>query len=256
MSAARRLEDLVEEARLARLDEQAARNIVPLVDLTSLSGTEEARDIELLCERATRAGVAAVCIHAVHLPLAKRLLGSGPIRLATVVAFPEGGDDVLRAAEDTAAAVKAGAGEIDVVAPLTAIGEGDIGLVGELVEVCRAAAGKDVIIKLILETGALRDEATITAVARVAVMAGVDFLKTSTGKIPIGATLEAAAALLAVIEEAGGEVGLKVSGGIRTGDQAAGYLTLAESVMGRDWISPTRLRFGASSLLDQLSPEP
>jgi deoxyribose-phosphate aldolase len=121
-----------------------------------------------------------------------------------------------------------------------------------LVEACRTAAGPDTTLKLILETGTLREPAIITAAARAAVMAGVDFLKTSTGKAEVGATLEAAAALLAVIHEAGGRVGFKAAGGIRTAADAAGYLQLADAILGPGWASPRTFRFGASSLLDDL----
>jgi deoxyribose-phosphate aldolase len=174
------------------------------------------------------------------------------VRLATVANFPHGGDDVAGAADETAAAVAAGADEVDVVAPLEALLDGDVGLVGELVEACRAAAGPEVTLKLILETGRLEEPDLITAAARAAVMAGIDFLKTSTGKTPTGATLEAAAALLAVCAEAQGQVGFKAAGGIRTARDAAGYLHLADALLGRDWASVRTFRFGASSLLDDL----
>jgi deoxyribose-phosphate aldolase len=174
------------------------------------------------------------------------------VRLATVANFPDGSDDVARAADETAAAVAAGADEVDVVAPIAAIGEGDIGLVEELVLACKAAAGPSTLLKLILETGSLREPDRITAAARAAVMAGVDFLKTSTGKAEVGATLEAAVLLLAVAQEAGGRVGFKAAGGIRTADEAAGYLHLADAILGLDWATPGTFRFGASSLLDDL----
>ena len=105
---------------------------------------------------------------------------------------------------------------------------------------------------MILETGILREPDLITAAARAAVMAGVDFLKTSTGKSEVGATLEAAATLLAVCREADGRVGFKAAGGIRTAADAAAYLHLADAIMGPDWASPRTFRFGASSLLDDL----
>ncbi|MEZ5825648.1 MAG: deoxyribose-phosphate aldolase [Geminicoccaceae bacterium] len=246
------VESLVAEARLAKGDARAANRILPLVDLTSLGGSESEADIEALCRRAVEHDVAAVCIYDRHLRQARVLLAGSGVALATVVAFPEGGDDILKAADDSAAAVADGADEIDVVAPLQAAMSGDIGLVGELVESCRAAVGPNVAIKLILETGTLADGALITAVARSAVMAGVDFLKTSTGKVPVGATLEAAALLLAVIQEAEGRVGLKLSGGVRTTGDAAAYLAMVDRVMGEDWARKGRLRFGASSLLDDL----
>jgi deoxyribose-phosphate aldolase len=138
-----------------------------------------------------------------------------------------------------------------VVAPVQAILEGDVGLVGELVQACRDKAPER-ILKVILETGRLDEPARIAAAARAAIMAGADMLKTSTGKSGPGASLEAAAVLLAVIEEAEGKVGLKVSGGIRTSQQAAQYLYLVDHFMGRGWTRPETLRFGASALLDDL----
>ena len=129
--------------------------------------------------------------------------------------------------------------------------EGDVGLVTEMVDAVKAVADGRML-KVILETGRLQDPARITAAARAAVMAGADMLKTSTGKTETGATLDAAAVLLAVIEEADGRVGLKLSGGIRTADQAAGYLHLIDQFMTPGWVWPRTVRFGASSLLDDL----
>ena len=246
------LRTLLERARQAPVTAGLAARAMSLIDLTSLGGSETPAEIERLCERAVRHGTAAICIYAEHVPLARAHLDGSAVRLATVANFPHGGDDIAAAAEETAAAVAAGADEVDVVAPIAAILDGDIGLVGELVEACRAAAGPGTTLKLILETGSLQDSAVITAAARAAVMAGIDFLKTSTGKAEVGATLEAAAALLAVIHEAGGRVGFKAAGGIRTAADAASYLALADAIMGPGWASPRTFRFGASSLLDDL----
>ncbi len=243
---------LIAEARAARADAALAARAVALLDLTSLRGDEADAEIEALCARALRHGTAAVCVFADRVPPARGLLAGGPVRLAAVANFPKGGDDVAAAAAETAAAVAAGADEVDVVAPIEAVRAGDVGLVEELVHACRAAAGPDTTLKLILETGALEEPHLITAAARAAVMAGVDFLKTSTGKIPVGATLEAAALLLAVIAEAEGRVGFKAAGGVRTADEAAGYLHLADRLLGPGWAVPARFRFGASSLLDDL----
>lgn len=243
---------LLDQARRAPVQAGLAARAVPLIDLTSLGGDETAADIGRLCERALRHGTAAVCIYATHLPVARARLAGSTVRLATVANFPDGSDDIARAADETAAAVAAGADEVDVVAPIAALLDGDVGLVGELVEACRTAAGPGITLKLILETGVLREPDLITAAARAAVMAGIDFLKTSTGKAEVGATLEAAALLLSVIQEAGGRVGFKAAGGIRSAADVAGYLHLADALLGPDWVSPATFRFGASSLLDAL----
>ena len=243
--------DLLERATRASGDAAAAARILPLVDLTLLADDAAEAAVEALCERALDAGVAAVCIWPRFLPLAKAKLARSPVRLATVANFPEGSDDLARAAKETADAVQAGADEIDVVAPVQAVIEGDVGLVTELVQACRAKTPERTL-KVILETGRLEEPARIAAAARAAIMGGCDMLKTSTGKFPVGATLDAAAVLLAVLEEAGGRVGVKFAGGIRTTQQAAGYLYLVDHFLGSGWTSPKTLRFGASALLDDL----
>ncbi len=251
----RSADDLLAEARAAGADPAFAARAMRLLDLTSLqgeAGDETADEIERLCRDAIACRAAAVCIYPRHLPLARGLLDGTGVRLATVAAFPHGGDDIAMAADETAAAVAEGADEVDVVAPIGALMEGDIGAVGELIAACRAAATPSTTLKLILETGVLAEPSRVTAAARAAVMAGVDFLKTSTGKAPVGATLDAALWLLAVIAEADGRVGLKVSGGVRTADDAGTYARLAELVLGEDWVTPTHFRIGASSLLTDL----
>ncbi len=243
---------LVEDVRTVTGDAATARRILPLLDLTSLRGDESEAEIRELCARAVGHGVAAVCIDPRYLEIAGAVLAGSGVRLATVANFPEGGDDPMAVAKEVRRAVAAGADEVDVVAPLEAVGAGDVELAGELVTLCREAAGPGIPLKLILETGWLAAPDRITAVARAAVMAGVDFLKTSTGKREPGATLEAAALLLGVVVEAGGRVGLKLAGGIRALEDAAPYLALVDRVMGEDWATPRHLRFGASRLLDDL----
>jgi deoxyribose-phosphate aldolase len=243
--------DLLERAARAPGDAAAAARILPLVDLTSLRDADTEAQIETLCARAIDAGVAAVCVWPRFVPLAKGNLAHSPVRLATVANFPDGSDDLARAAGETASALAAGADEVEVVAPIQAILDGDVGLVTELVQACRKEA-PDLTLKIILETGRLEQPARIAAAARAAIMGGCDMLKTSTGRFPVGATLEAAAVLLAVIEEADGRVGIKFAGGIRTTQQAAQYLFLVDHFLGSGWTSPETLRFGASALLDDL----
>jgi deoxyribose-phosphate aldolase len=243
--------DLLEHAARATGDAAAAARILPLVDLTLLAEDATGEQVTALCARGIDAGVAAVCVALRFLPLAKARLAHSPARLATVANFPDGSDDLARAAREVADALLGGAEEVDVVAPIQAVIEGDVGLVTELVQACRAKA-PEAMLKVILETGRLEEPARIAAAARAAIMGGCDMLKTSTGTTAAGATLEAAAVLLAVIEEADGKAGITFSGGIRTTRQAAQYLYLVDQFMGSGWTAPSTLRFGASALLDDL----
>lgn len=242
----------LERARTAVVDGAMAARAIACLDLTSLGETDDEAVIRTLAVRASSAGVAAVCVWPAFVPVARAVLAGSTVRVATVANFPDGGDDIGRAVAETAAAVAAGADEVDVVAPLQAVLDGDIGLVSELVEATRAVLPAGKTLKLILETGLLAEPSVLTAAARAAVMAGVDMLKTSTGKRPVGATLEAAAVLLDVIAEADGRVGLKVAGGVRTAAEAAAYLALCDARMGGDWATRQTFRIGASSLLDGL----
>ena len=230
-----------------------ARRALPLIDLTSLGESDTAATIETLAAKAVtpHGRVAAVCIYARFVPLAKaRLLGSG-VKIAAVANFPEGGDDVDHAMAETADAIALGADEVDVVLPYRAYLAGRRAEAVGIVAACRQAAA-DHTLKVILETGALEDPALIAAASRDAIAAGADFIKTSTGKGPPGASLEAARAMLGAIKETGGRVGFKASGGIRTARQAAPYLALADEILGDRWATPARFRFGASGLLDDL----
>lgn len=248
---ARNDDDLIQAAANAEPTTEAAARILPLVDLTSLNDDDTEADIDKLVERAMKYGVAAVCVYPQFVKSARRRLATDPVRLASVVNFPDGSDDIARAVQETKAVIADGADEIDMVAPLEAIMDGDVGMVSEMVEAVKETADGRMV-KVILETGRLEDPARITAAARSAVMVGAGMLKTSTGKTPTGARLQDAAVLLAVLEEADGRVGLKLSGGIRTTSQAAGYLHLIDHFMTSGWVSPRTVRFGASSLLDDL----
>lgn len=243
--------DLIAAAAAAPASAEIAARILPLVDLTALNDNDTEATIDALVDRAMAKGVAAVCISPKFVASARRRLATDPVQLASVVNFPDGSDDISRAVEETKAILADDADEIDMVAPLDAIMDGDVGMVSEMVQAVKDVADGRMV-KVILETGRLEDPARITAAARAAVMVGADMLKTSTGKVPMGATLEAAAVLLAVIEEADGRVGLKLSGGIRSTAQAAGYLYLIDHFMTSGWVSPRTVRFGASSLLDDL----
>lgn len=231
-----------------------ARAVLGLLDLASLETSDDDARIERLCRRAVTpfGKVAAVCVHGPFVPLCKKALAGTGVRVATVVNFPEGRANPRAAELETRALVAAGADEIDAVLPFEALRRGDRQAAGDLVAACRAACGADAKLKIILETGALIGAELIAAASRIAIDAGADFIKTSTGKRAVGATPEAARAMLTAIRDCGKPVGFKAAGGVRTLDQANTYLDLAAAVMGPDWATPETFRLGASGLLDDL----
>ncbi|UYG06582.1 deoxyribose-phosphate aldolase [Halomonas sp. M4R1S46] len=237
--------------------QRTARQALSLMDLTSLNDDDTDATIEALCQRAkTPAGTpAAVCVYPNFIVPARRALTAhrlnDTVQIATVTNFPHGNDDVMGAARETREAVASGADEVDVVFPYRALLAGDEAVGQELVEMCKAACG-DKTLKVILETGELEDPARIRRAAELAVAGGADFLKTSTGKVAVNATLEAAEVLLEVIRASDRDVGFKAAGGVRTAEDADAYLALAERLMGAAWITPAHFRFGASGLLDDL----
>jgi deoxyribose-phosphate aldolase len=229
-----------------------ARRLLPLLDLTLLD--EEARPprIASLCARAqgSHGHVAAVCVYPEHVESARARLPM-EIGVATVVNFPDAGEDPDRVAREIRRARAVGADEIDAVLPWRALAAGRDAPVLAVLRAAREAADS-AILKIILETGALADAQLIARAAELALNAGADFLKTSTGKHGTGATPEAARILLAAIESQTGMAGLKASGGIRSLEQAQVYLELAERSFGVLQTGPRRLRFGASGLLDEI----
>ena len=235
-------------------DAAFARRAIALLDLTDLSNGLDEAGVERLCARAvTPLGpVAAVCLWAGFVPQARRLLRGTPVRIATVVNFPAGEDDVMRAADEARYALLDGADEIDVVLPWRSLIAGRQEVVGALLGAVRAVVPPGKTLKTILETGELKTPALIRAAARIAIGTGADIIKTSTGKTEVSATPEAVRLMLEEIRASGRQVGLKPSGGIRTADDARAYLALADEIMGEGWARPETFRFGASGLLDAL----
>jgi deoxyribose-phosphate aldolase len=240
-------------------DRDVARLAIPLLDLTDLADDTNADAVEELCDRARVAGVAAVCVWPAYVALCIDALAGTEIRVATVVNFPSGEeptDDVMAA---TSLALRDGADEIDVVLPYQAWLHGDEGAAAHVLDGVRDLVNEGVdhsagpgIVKVIIESGELPDQAAIDRATHFAIAHGADFVKTSTGKTSVSATPEAAEIILEAIELSGMPVGFKASGGIRTVSDARVYLELAEGIMGTDWISPDTFRFGASALLDAL----
>jgi deoxyribose-phosphate aldolase len=176
------------------------------------------------------------------------------IAVAAVANFPDGSADVQRAVRDTEAIVQSGAQEVDVVLPYKNLIAGDESTVAQLLEAVRKAC-TGLRLKVILETGELKNMGLIARASRLSLDSGADFLKTSTGKVPISATPEAARIMLSAIAadaKAISSVGFKPSGGIRTVADAAVYMDLHAELLGTAALNPTRFRIGASSILGDI----
>ncbi len=240
-----------------RSDLQAtARLALACLDLTSLGDADTEADVERLCVRAQgRFGhPAAVCVWPRFAARARAAL-PGTIAVAAVANFPDGGSDVARAVRDAEAIVAAGAQEVDVVMPYR-----DLGAAPALLAAVRRACD-GLTLKVIVETGelaafdAIDGGAPIRRACRIALDAGADFLKTSTGKVKVNATPAAARLLLEVIAadaRARGRVGFKAAGGVRTLAEAATYIALTHDMLGEAALTPGRFRIGASALLEQI----
>lgn len=237
-------------------DEGARRRIaaraLACLDLTELSDGASVEKIDALCEKANgpHGPVAAVCIGPEHVAHAKARLEGTPIRIATVANFPEGDLSVEEVEREITTAIAAGADEIDIVIPWRALTRGEPTTVAAMVGAARKVCEPPVVLKTILETGALGEPRLIKRACEMALAGGTDFLKTSTGKTPLGATPEAAEIMLDMIKTGFRPVGLKVSGGVRRYADAAGYLGMADAAFGE--ARPENFRIGASGLLAEL----
>jgi deoxyribose-phosphate aldolase len=233
----------------------SARLALACLDLTSLNAQDTEADIAALCGRAqgSYGSVAAVCVWPRLAAFARKQLPPS-IALAAVANFPDGSADVERAVRETGAIVQSGAQEVDLVLPYAQLLAGEYSAVSGVLDAVRKAS-RGLMLKVILETGALMDREHISLAARLSLDSGADFLKTSTGKTSISATPEAARVMLDVIAadpQAAAHVGLKPSGGIRTVTDAAVYIALTEELLGGAALTPLRFRLGASSVLSDI----
>ncbi|WP_375753633.1 deoxyribose-phosphate aldolase [Vibrio sp. HN007] len=236
----------------------AALRALKLMDLTTLNDDDTEQKVAQLCHSAkTEVGnTAAICIYPRFIPAARKVLsqqGTSDVRIATVTNFPHGNDDIEIAVAETKAAIAYGADEVDVVFPYRALmaGNEQVGL--ELVQQCKAACG-DILLKVIIETGELKTESLIKRASELSIQGGADFIKTSTGKVKVNATPEYARMMLEVIRDMGvsDTVGFKPAGGVRSAEDAAEYLLMADDILGAGWADKNHYRFGASSLLTSL----
>ena len=240
---------------------EKARQILSLIDLTSLKGDESPEDIENLCLSAKNefGCVAAICVYPKFVLRVKQSLtelSAEGIKIATVVNFPTGLESIEQVVTQTRWSIAQGADEVDVVLPYQQFLSGDFEHCEKMLSACREACGNTIAMKVIIESGELEEPQLIRKASELAIQCGADFVKTSTGKVPINATPEAAECMLKAIRDSGKvDIGFKASGGIRQPEDAARYLTIAEAFFGPEWITPAHFRFGVSGLLDNLIAE-
>lgn len=239
-------------------EKQYANLALSLMDLTSLNDDDTEDKIYDLCLSVNTpfGRTAAVCVYPAFIATAKSTLDevyARQVKVATVTNFPHGGDNVRTAKKETKAAAKAGAHEVDVVFPYQALINGNEEVGAKLVKKCKKVCKKrGVLLKVIIESGELKTPELIQRASEIAIENGADFIKTSTGKVAVNATLESAEIMLNAIKASGKNVGFKAAGGVRSVEDATAYLQLAENIMGKGWISAETFRFGASGLLGSL----
>ncbi|MWB99762.1 deoxyribose-phosphate aldolase [Agromyces seonyuensis] len=254
----------------------ALDTIVKLIDLTTLEGADTPGKVRSLTAKALAPDpgdrqtprTAAVCVYGDMVGIAVESLGAahgdpddGLVAVAAVAtAFPSGRASLEIKLADTRDAVAAGADEIDMVIDRGAFLSGRYGQVfDEIVAVkdaCRRADGTSASLKVILETGELMSYDNVRRASWLSILAGGDFIKTSTGKVAPAATLPVTLLMLEVVRDwhtaTGGRIGVKPAGGIRTSKDAIKYLVTVAETVGEDWLQPHLFRFGASSLLNDV----
>jgi deoxyribose-phosphate aldolase len=242
---------------------------IKMMDLTTLEGMDTPERVRSLCLKAITPdptdldcpSPAAICVYGDMVSVAKQALGKSGIHVAAVAtAFPSGRASVVVKLQDTKDAVKAGADEIDMVIDRGAFLSGNYLEVYKQIQAvknaCARPNGSFAHLKVILETGELQTYDNIRRASYLAMLAGGDFIKTSTGKVTVNATIPITLLMLQAVrdwyDQTGIRIGVKPAGGIRTAKDAIKYLVVVKEVAGEAWLSPDLFRFGASSLLNDV----
>ena len=246
---------------------KAYRFILNVIDLTTLEGSDNKAKVQQLCEKALNfrdearqiPTTAAVCVHPPFAAQAKSILKDTDVHVACVAgAFPAGQSPIEIKIAEVAYAVSQGADEIDMVISRGKFLEGDYQTVYNEIAAIKAACGQ-AHLKVILETGELKTADNIYKASQIAIAAGADFIKTSTGKIAVNATPESFLVMLDAIkahyEATGKMVGMKPAGGISDAKTAIDFLKILENVLGEKWLTNRYFRIGASRLADKILAE-
>ncbi|MEE1573541.1 MAG: deoxyribose-phosphate aldolase, partial [Candidatus Neomarinimicrobiota bacterium] len=243
---------------------QALYLALSLIDLTTLEGKDSEGKVKQLCYKASHLHykhpglpyVAAICVYPTMVPIAKKELAGTGINVASVAtAFPSGMADINAKLDEVKSVVDAGADEVDMVISRGRFLNGDYNYVSDEISQVKDACGK-AHLKVILETGELVTLDNVQLASDIAMEAGADFIKTSTGKVSPAATPPVVLTMLEAIRDfqikTGKKVGMKPAGGISTAKQAIQYLVMIKETLGDDWLSPNLFRFGASSLANDI----
>jgi deoxyribose-phosphate aldolase len=237
---------------------------ISMMDLTTLEGKDTPGKIAFLCRKAMQPldphyqvpSCAAVCVYPNLVRVAKKFLGNSGVKVASVAtAFPAGLMPLKLKLEEVRTAVRNGADEIDMVIDRGVFLAGDHHRVFDEIEATKEACGPTHL-KVILETGELQTYDNVRIASDIAMRAGADFIKTSTGKVSPAATMPVTLVMLEAIRdffyETGIRIGMKPAGGIRTAKQALAYLVMVKETLGDDWLTPDLFRFGASTLVNDV----
>jgi deoxyribose-phosphate aldolase len=238
--------------------------VVSMMDLTTLEGKDTPGKVAYLCRKAIQPAdprfsvpsCAAVCVYPNLVRAAKLFLGDSGVKVAAVAtAFPSGAMPLKVKLEDTRMAVSYGADEIDMVIDRGAFLAGEYTRVSDEIAAVKVSCGT-AHLKVIFETGELGSYDHVRHVSELAMRAGADFIKTSTGKIQPAATLPVTLVMLEAIRdhfyETGVRIGMKPAGGIRTAKESLAYLVMLSETLGDDWLTPDLFRFGASTLANDV----
>lgn len=241
------------------------RKCFAAIDLTTLDCCDSERSVSEFVRRAVefRAAypgipdVASICVYPSFVETVGVGLGSSNIAITSVAGgFPASQTFIEVKMLEVAMAAESGADEVDVVINVGEMLEGEYDRMASTLEVLRGELDDEIVLKVIIESGALQTPERIYKASLLAMLSGADFVKTSTGKTAVSATPEAAVAMCCAIRDyhaaTGRKVGLKVAGGVRTAEQAALYYTIVEQMLGSEWLCPSLFRIGASSLANNL----
>lgn len=263
----KRIDEIISRQKLSSDRRESLKKVFQSIDFTTLEAFDNAEKIDRFCEKAMAfaktepfLSLPSICIYSPFIRQAKAKLAGSGIHVATVAcAFPSGQMPFDLKKKEVEYCVSEGADEVDMVISRGTFLAGRYDEVYNEIKSIRDICGKDVLLKVILETGELKTVENIRKASEMAILAGADFIKTSTGKVAVAATPLAAMIMIDTIKEyfeaTGKMVGFKPAGGLSTVDDALTYYYLVKDVLGGEWLNSRYLRFGTSRLAEKVRDE-